>query len=68
MPSTIVITDMSVGQMIAALQEQIAKNPSLADASVTYEIHEGGSCQISKIDVFSEFGYIRIGDPRKNKN
>lgn len=66
MPSTIVIPDMSVAQLIVTLQNLIAANPSLANAGVTYEIPEGGSCQVSKIQVFSEFGYICICDPRKN--
>jgi len=64
MPDTIMIPDMSVEQLIAALQKLVAEKPTLAQAGVTYQIPEGGSISISKIEIYTSFGYIRICDPR----
>lgn len=64
MSDAIVIPHMSVEQLIAALQKLVAEKPALASAGVTYQIPEGGSVPISKIEVYESFGYIRICDPR----
>ena len=64
MSDAIVIPKMTVEELIVALQTLVVEKPALAKAGVTYQIPEGGSVPISKIEVYAPFGYIRICDPR----
>jgi hypothetical protein len=59
-PFSININNMTVQQLIVALQNLVESNPSLANAGVTRRITVTETVNVSNIEVFESSGCVRL--------
>ena len=59
-PFSININNMTIQQLIVALQNLVESNPDLANAGVTRRITLTETVNVSNIEVYEASGYIRL--------